>query len=107
MKTTIINSVTTVSVSIIIDPFSIACAEMDLTGDHWWLARLFVKKEHRGKGLGRELVSKLKENAKGLPIEVMPGGYDLTRKMDLSITVGGRNIQSNWYTRRFLYIANP
>jgi N-acetylglutamate synthase-like GNAT family acetyltransferase len=68
------------SVSVIDGERIIATAGMDLIGDMWWLARLVVQKPYRGKGLGREMAMKLKENADGFPIQVMPGGYDLTKE---------------------------
>lgn len=80
MLTKVYNQRNCVTVSILDGCMGIATADMDLQGDKWWLARLVVKKPYRGKGLGRELISKLKENARGIPIEVMPGGYDLTKE---------------------------
>jgi len=80
MKTRVTAYGACVTVSVNDGVLPIATADMDRMGDKWWLARLVVKKPHRGKGIGRELVAKLKENAGGFPIEVMPGGYDLTKE---------------------------
>lgn len=80
MKLRIINHGNCVTVQINDGPLPIACADMDLMTDHWWLARLKVYPKHRRKGLGRQLIEALKANCRGKPIQVMPGGYDITKE---------------------------
>lgn len=82
MQLKISKTKTTVSVYMVDEksPVSIAVADMDNMGDKWWLARLFVNINYRNQGLGRKLINALKENADNIPIEVMPGGYDITKK---------------------------
>ena len=80
METKVIKSGLCVSVSVWNEkPLIVATAGMDFVNGKWWLARLIVQRAYRGKGLGRELVKHLRENADGYPIEVMPGGYDTPR----------------------------
>jgi len=54
--------------------------DADLMGDYWYLSRLIVKPNGRGKGYGRKMIEVLKENCDGIRIVVYPGGYDLAQK---------------------------
>lgn len=83
LKTKVNKTNTTVSVYIVDEDhpvMSVAVADMDRMSNHWWLARLFVNINYRNKGLGRTLINALRENAGEIPIEVMPGGYDIPKK---------------------------
>ena len=85
METKVVNSGNNVCVMVVEKSQVIAIANMDFMGDHWWLARLMVKKPYRNNGLGRQLVNHLKENSKGYSILVAPGGYfELTKEEQFS-----------------------
>jgi len=64
--------------------FPIAVAEMDLVGSlfdsieghHWWISRVLVQPNHRRKGIGKEIVSKLISHHNNYPLIVCPGGYN-------------------------------
>jgi len=64
-----------VSVTVVDGCRPIACANMDLIGDFWYLCRLKVNPENKRQGWGTKMIEKLKEEAGGLPIVVQPGGY--------------------------------
>jgi len=57
----------------------VATASIDELADFWWVSRVFVKKEYRGKGLGSRCLKRAVElvrlqNKK--PVIVSPEGYD-------------------------------
>jgi GNAT superfamily N-acetyltransferase len=82
METTVNRYEGCVSVLVIYEGIAVAAAGMDFweDGKYWWLARVNVKHPHRKKGIGRQMINLLKENADGFPIFVCPGGYDLTQE---------------------------
>jgi len=75
---------TVVSVMIVDGFRSIACADMDLMENYWWLSRLKVDSAHRRKGYGRILIEHLTKHANGLMIVVAPGGY-IDTSMDIKL----------------------
>jgi GNAT superfamily N-acetyltransferase len=55
----------------------------DVTGPIWWINRVLVPKELRGKGIGRELLCRLKGAVTaqgGSGMIVTPGGYDIPQE---------------------------
>lgn len=58
---------------------SVGTASADhIGGGKWWVSRVFIRGNHRGKGLGTALVKAMIEAVKaqgGTLLEVAPGGY--------------------------------
>ena len=63
---------------------SFAVADMDRMEDHWWFSRLHVKDAWQRKGYGSWLVDRLKSLARGIPIFVVPGGYDFPHEAQVA-----------------------
>lgn len=70
----------TFSVMILDGSRSIACLNMDLMEDFWWLARVKVEHPWRKQGYGTWMVETAKAHARDKSILVEPGGYDLTHE---------------------------
>lgn len=68
--------------------FSAGTASASLVGDEWWVDRVFVQPTYRGRrGVGRKLVTKLKELVSergGEKILVSPGGYGEDPRVQLA-----------------------
>lgn len=97
----------TVCVNITTDTsWSIACAEMDDMGDHWWISRVLVRDIFlRRQGLGTQLVKTLQEHSRGQKIIVCPGGYDLDYEQQRSFYescgfIEVKNGQMEWETNK-------
>ncbi|MHC4864623.1 MAG: GNAT family N-acetyltransferase [Planctomycetota bacterium] len=56
-----------------------ATASASNLGDHWWIDRVFVSEELRGRGFGKGLLTEVLDTLKahgGSLVKVCPGGYN-------------------------------